>query len=134
MRPKGLVTISRITLASGQELPLQKAVDYGWITPSRSPKGWGVGRDEISLGENLFLDQGRQLAAFCLGFRSPISDYVISKFGVGTGLTAPKVSDVTLEAPVTLSGGSTLKAIDSIDFLTAYVIRVAYTLGLSDAN
>ena len=31
MRPKGLVTISRITLADGTEIPTWKAIDYGWI-------------------------------------------------------------------------------------------------------
>ncbi len=136
MRAKGLVTISGITLADGTSIPLQKAIDYGWIKGAQSaPAGWGVGRDEISLGENLFLDQGRQLLAYAFAFRAPIEDYTCQKFGVGTGTTAPKVIDTTLEAPILLSSTSAYTApIDSIDFLAAFVVRVGFSVATSDAN
>jgi len=137
MRTQGLVTVSRIVDADGREISLQRAVDYGWITNAqRAPSGWGVGRDEISLGKNLFLDQGRQLVAFCFGFRNPISDYTLQKFGIGTGTTAANVSDIALEAPIQLASqaNATTSPIDAIDFLTPFVLRVAYTVAYGDAN
>jgi hypothetical protein len=132
-----LVTVSSIKLANGQSISTQQAVDYGWIIPApgRSPTGWGLEKHEVSLGENLFVDQGRQLLAFCFGFRSPISDFTVQQFSVGTGLTAPQVTDVALEAPITLvSTASTLAPIDGVDFLTPFVVRVSYTIALGDAN
>ncbi len=135
MQPKGLVTISKITLADGRDLSTQRAVDYGWIADSagRQPTGWGLDRHEVVLGKNLYVDNGRQLLAYAFGFRAPIENYVCQNFGVGTGVTAARVTDVALEAPITLSTGLT-KAIDAVDFLSAFVVRVAFTLGLTDAN
>lgn len=137
MRPQGLVTVTRIVDAEGREVSLQRAVDYGWVTNAeRAPSGWGIGRNEACLGKNLFLDQGRQLVAFCIGFRNPISDFTLQKFGVGTGTTAANVADIALEAPIQLASqaDATTAPIDAIDFLTPFVLRVAYTLAYGDAN
>lgn len=136
-RPEGLVTVSGVRLANGRQITTQQAVDYGWIVPAAgpSPAGWGLERHEVSLGTNLFLDQGRQLLAFCFGFRAPISDFTVQKYSVGTGTTTPQVTDVALEAPVTLtSTASTLAPIDGVDFLSPFVVRVSYTIALGDAN
>lgn len=135
-RVKGFVTVSRILDAAGRPVSNQLAVDRGWIIPAgSSPPGWGIGREEIPLGENLFVDGGRQLMAYCFGFRAPIEDYTCSKFGIGTGSTAPNVADVALEAPITLaSTSSILGNIDGIDFLSPFVVRVSFTLGAADAN
>jgi hypothetical protein len=136
MRAEGLITVTGITLADGKKLPLRKACDYGWLTPERVPAGWDVGADEVCLGKNLFLDQGRQLLAYAFGFRAPIENYTCQKFGVGSGLTAAKVTDVALEAPVALASafGATTGAITSVDFLTAFVMRVGFTVAVGDAN
>jgi len=135
MKPEGLITVTGITLADGKVLSTQQAVDYGWIKPVKGAcAGWGLARHEVPIGRNLFLDNGRQICCYALGFRSPIYDYTIQKFGVGTGLTPAKVTDVALQAPVTLSTGATTKAIDAIDFLSPFVLRVAFTLGTTDAN
>jgi len=136
-RPEGLVTISGVRDSFGKVISTQRAVELGWIVPSaeNSPAGWGVEKHEVSLGKNLFLDQGRQLLAFCFGFRAPISDFTCQQFGVGTGTTPPQVTDVTLEAPITLaSTASTLADIDGVDFLSPFVVRVSYTIALGDAN
>ena len=136
-RPKGLVTVSGITTADGKIVPLQKAVDYGWIKPvsGRSPSGWGLQKEEVSLGENLFLDQGRQLMAYCFGFRAPVADYAVGKFAVGTGITTPAVTDVSLESPIYLeSVASTTAPILGVDFLTPFVVRVSYQIAVGDAN
>ena len=135
MRPKGLVTISKVTLANGKELSTQQAIDYGWICQpeGRQPAGWGLDRQEVPLGTNLFVDNGRQLVAYAFGFRAPIQNFVCQNFGVGTGFTTARVTDVSLEAPITLTTGLT-KPIDAVDFLSAFVVRVAFTLGLGDAN
>jgi len=134
-RPKGILTISGITLADGKKLSTQRAVDYGWLRPAPGAfTGWGLERHEVPLGENLFVDQGRQIVAFAFGFRSPISNYTVQRFGVGTGLTPAKVTDVALQAPVTLNNALTTKEIDSVDFLSPFVVRVAFTLANDDAN
>ena len=134
-RPRGIVTISKVLLADGRELSTQQAVDYGWIcAPYSQPVGWGLERHEVPIGTNLFLDQGRQVMAFAFGFRSPIVNYTVQKFGVGTGLTPARVTDVALEAPITLSNGQTTAPIDAVDFLSPFVVRVAFTLGINDAN
>jgi hypothetical protein len=135
-RPKGLVTVTGITLADGKPLPLRKACDYGFITPQRTPPGWGVGPDECCLGQNLFLDNGRQLLAYAFGYRAPISNYTCQQFGVGTGLIPAQVTDVGLEAPVPLAsqGNATTGPVTSIDFLTAFVVRVGFTIATTDAN
>src|SRR5690348_11525536 len=134
--PEGLVTVSKITLADGKELPLRKACDYGIIVPERSPAGWDVGPDEVCVGKNLFVDQGRQLLAYVFGFRAPVGNYACQQFGVGTGLTAADVGDVALEAPVPLAsqGGQTTAPVSTIDFLTAFVVRVGFTIATGDAN
>jgi len=136
MRAEGLITVSKITLADGKELPLRKACDYGWITPERTPSGWSVGHDEACLGRNLFLDQGRQLLAYAFGFRAPIENYTVQKFAVGTGLTAARVTDVALESAVALASGfgATVAKITSVDFLTAFVMRVGFNVAVGDAN
>ena len=135
-RAEGVVTVSGITLDDGRTITTQQAVDYGWICPANTeaPAGWGIDRHEIVVGHNLFLDQGRQVMAFLFGGRSPLSDYVVSRFAVGTGLTTPRVTDVALEAPVLLSNGDYSKPIDSVDYLSPFVVRVSFTLGTNDAN
>ena len=77
--------------------------------------------------------QGRQLIAYLFGFRAPVSDFACQKFGVGTGLTVARTTDVALEAPILLSGQPT-KNIDFVDYVNPYVARVIYTLGTADAN
>lgn len=135
-RPHGLVTVSGIRDASGKEVSLTDAVRYGWLPNprGRQPQGWGLDRDELVLGQNIFTDQGRQLLCYCFGFRNPIQNYVCSQFGVGTGVLPAKVTDVALGAPITLNSGNMLGPVDSIDYLSAFVLRVAFTLGLLDAN
>lgn len=134
-RPEGFLTVSGIKLADGKSLTTQQAVDYGWIKPMvGSATGWGLERHEVPVGANLFVDQGRQVVAFAFGFRSPISNYTVQNFSVGTGLTPAKVTDVALQAPITLNNGSTSKAIDAVDFLSPFVVRVAFTLATDDAN
>jgi hypothetical protein len=135
-RPEGLLTVTKITLADGKELPLQKACDSGLIIHERSPAGWGIGPNEVCLGKNLFLDQGRQLLAYAFGFRAPVENYSCQQFGVGTGVTAAQMTDVALEAPVPLAsqGDAITAPVTSIDFLTAFVVRVGFTIAYGDAN
>ena len=121
MRPQGIVSVTRIVDSFGKVIPLERAIRYGWIQPGAES------------APNLFVDQGRQLLAYAFAFRAPISDFVCQQFGVGTGTTPAKVTDVALESPVALASSSFTGPIDSIDFLSAFVVRVAFTLGLQDA-
>lgn len=136
MRPQGIVTVSKVVDATGREVSTQQAIDYGWICPpaGRQPTGWGLERHEVVLGHNLFVDQGRQLMAYAFAFRAPLANYTCQRFGVGTGTTAAKVTDVALEAPIQLSTGDWTKPVDLIDFLSAFVVRVSFSLGTADAN
>lgn len=133
---KGLVTISSVLGADGKPVSLQKAVDYGWLCApeGRQPAGWGLDRDELVVGYNLFVDQGRQAMAYAFSGRATIANYVLSKFGVGTGTSAAKATDIALESPVAFYGGAFTKAIDSITYPAPFVIRATFTLGLSDCN
>ena len=121
-RPKGTVEISRIVDSFGKEIPLEKAIKYGWVQPGAES------------APNLFVDGGRQLMVYAFAFRAPIENFTCQRFGVGTGVRPASVNDVALQAPVTLASGLTTGALDSIDFLSAFVMRVAFTLGLNDAN
>lgn len=130
-RPVGWVSIDKIVDAAGQEVPVEKAHKYGWLrTPYACPKP-----ELFTEGEpNLFVDQGRQLLAYAFAFRAPLENYTCQKFGVGTGTTAARVTDVALEAPILLSNGLWTKAVDIVDFLSAFVVRVSFSLGIADAN
>jgi hypothetical protein len=133
-RPEGIITVSKVCLG-GKEISTQKAVDYGFIAPSKDqPAGWGLERHEVVVGNNLFLDQGRQVTCYALGFRAPIFNFTIQYFGVGTGLTPARVTDVALESPITLNNAQTTKAIDTVDFLSPFVLRASFTLASDDAN
>lgn len=133
---KGLVTISSILGADGKPVSLQKAIDYGWISApvGRQPAGWGLDRDELVIGENLFVDQGRQALAYAFSGRAPISSYILAKFGVGTGTTAAKATDVALESPVAFSAGVYTKAIESVTYPAPFVLRVTFTIGAAECN
>ena len=135
MKPEGLITIVKVTLADGRDLSTQEAVERGLIAPSVKiqPAGWDLARHEVIVGHNLYLDQGRQCVAYAMGFRAPITDYVITKFGIGTGVTPPRVTDVALEAPILLSGNPT-KNLDVVDYISPFVMRASFTLGVGDAN
>ena len=122
MRPQGLVTLSRIVDSTGKVVSVEKAIRYGWVQPGAESAA------------NLFVDQGRQLLAYAFALRSPIQNFVCQGFGVGTGTTPAKTTDVALQAPVALASTAYTGPLDSIDFLSAFVVRAAFTLGLADAN
>lgn len=133
MKVKGYVTVAGVFDEKGRQIPMQKAVDYGWITPvpGRQPTGWGFDRDEAAIGPNLFVDNGRQLLAFAFGGRSPASDFACSRFGIGTGILPATTTDVALHSPVPLGSDishALTKTVDGIDFVSAFMVRVGYTI------
>lgn len=137
MKVQGYVTVAGVFDEKGRPIPMQKAMEYGWITPvpGRQPGGWGLDRDEAALGPNLFVDNGRQLLAFAFGGRSPASDFACSKFGVGTGILPATAADVALHNPVPLGSDSSgvpnttyTRDVDGIDFVSAFMVRVGYTI------
>jgi len=109
-------------------------VDYGWAHPVKAPTGWGIGPDEIPLGYNLFLDQARQYTCYALTFRSPIANYTIQQYSVGTGLTPPSVADVALGNPVLLGNSTYFNPIDGVDYPAPFMAQIRFTLGVGDAN
>ena len=133
--PQGFLTCTAVHDAEGREIPLQDAIRYGWLKPVKAPAGWDIGPDEVPLGSNLFLDAGRQYVAYAFGYRSPVSNYAVSSFGVGTGVGAATATDTALINPVPLIAPSTyLQLVDSVDFPAPFVARINFTLGSSMAN
>jgi hypothetical protein len=130
-RPQGEVELEKITDKHGNAVDFEEACRRGWLSIQSS--AFSVIRHPAHK-KNMCVDQSRQISAYCLGFRSPISSFTIQKFGVGTGLTPPKVTDVALESPVTLQSGQILKTLDSIEYPSPFVLRATFTLGLGDAN
>jgi len=124
-RPSGAVCISRIVDSFGKVIPLETAIRYGWIAPEAQQES-----------PNLFVDQGRQLLAYAFAFRSPIENYVCKNYGLGTGQRPAKTTDVALQSPLPLvsQGGAQTAPVDSIDFLSPFVVRVGFTIALADAN
>lgn len=136
-RPKGWVSIDKIIDSnSGKIVPIEQAIKYKWITTAYDTRQPIIAEEVETGAPNLFVDQGRQLLAYAFGFRAPIANYTCQNFGVGTGVTAAKITDVALEAPVALAsrGGATFAPVTSIDFLTSFVVRVGFTIAASDAN
>ena len=129
-RPCGDVELDHITDKHGKIVTQDEAVRRGWLVCNNDP----VLKPYVDNTRNLFVDQGRQVVAYAFGFRSPISNYTVQRFGVGTGLTPAKVTDVALQAPIVLNTGTTTKLIDAVDFLSPFVVRVAFTLANDDAN
>lgn len=133
--PEGIVTLSSIVDSSGKTTSIEKAKSYGWLAGDFCTRDdhWRI-EEEVIVGDNLFLDQGRQLIAYCMGGRSPSSDYSIRKYGVGTGKIPVNVVDTSLRSPVLLNSGNYTDLITGIDFIEPFVIRVYFTLGINDAN
>jgi hypothetical protein len=133
LRPQGLVSITGFSHSDGKRLSTQDAVDLGLITPV-NVSGWDLEKSEVPIGLNVCVDGFRQTMAYAI---AGVANNNITQFQVGTGdptLYPPNVSDVSLIAPITLSSGSTYKAIDGIDFPSPFIARVQFTLGSADAN
>ena len=131
MRPKGLVTVRGFVDASGKNIPLADALRYGWVkSTGKQPAGWGLAKDEISLGSNLFLDNGREMAANCFGGVYTLADYVCSSFGVGTGQTPPSTTDTQLGSPIALAiNGLTTAPLDGVYRPSPFVVQFNYSVG-----
>lgn len=135
-RPKGFCSLVGATDGAGNAIKLSDVVRYGWATPVSKPTGFDIGDDEIPLGHNLFLDNARQYMAFAMAFRSPISDYVIQKFGAGTGTLPVNVSDVELQnrVEITPGSGTYTKLIDGADFPAPFTTAFNFTLAAGELN
>jgi hypothetical protein len=138
---EGFLTVGSIKLADGKIMTTQRAVELGWIIPaSCKPAGWDFAKEEVPLGYNTMVDNGRQLLAFLFGGRTPSGSYTCSRFGIGTGTTASDVSFTDLEAPVNFFNdgiSSTLlptKPINGVDFPVPFVARVEFGLDTGEAN
>lgn len=137
----GFLTLVEAKNSVGRQIPLDVVVANGWVTPNPINLPIGLKSGEVPIGENLFVDNGRQLLAYCIGNKAPVSDYVIAKFGVGLGDAVPNTADVGLEDPLTFydSDSDTIadaqfKPIDSITFPAPFLVRVLFTLAATEAN
>lgn len=136
---EGFVTVCKVKLANGKYVSTQQAVDRGLIKPANfKPEGWGIAKEEIPLGYNTTVDNGRQLLAYLFGGRTPAASYVCSQFGVGTGTTATNASFTDLISPVAFydngSGLVNTKPINGVDFPVPFIARVEIELATTEAN
>lgn len=136
---EGFLTVSKITLDNGKELATQRAVDLGLIKPtSYKPRGWGLAKEELPLGHNTMVDNGRQLLTYLFGGRTPLGSYVCSRFGIGTGTSATAVTFTELENPLPFydPGTGVLRAtkdITGVDYPVPFIARVEFTLATDEA-
>jgi hypothetical protein len=135
---QGFVTLTGVKLANGRHISTQQAVDRGLVIPSRyKPVGWGIAKEEIPLGHNTMVDNGRQLLAYLFGGRTPAASYVCSQFGIGTGTDATNASFTDLISPVNFydnSGLKPTKPINGVDFPVPFIARVEFALDTTEAN
>lgn len=136
MRPIGFCSVTGAFSADGRQLDLAALAAAGVVRPGKCPAEFALPADELPLGYNLFLDNARQYVAYAMAFRAPVGDYVIQKFGVGTGNTPPNVGDVELQnrVEVTPGSGTYVKFIDSVEFPAPFTAAFNFTLGANDFN
>lgn len=131
--PTGYVSILGVRADDGTLIPAVDAAASGIINPSNVVHPSWLPSDELPLGGNNFTNLGRKYLAYLFGGRTPMSNYVCTSFGAGTGDTKASVSDVSLVSPVLL-GSTNLKAVDSITFPEDYVAFIQFTIGSGEAN
>jgi hypothetical protein len=135
---KGYSSIYQVKDGDGRILLPSEIVDRKIAVPGSGESGWGLGPNEIPLGPNLQLDNFRQYMAYAMTFRAPVGNYVIQRFGVGTGTLPPTTADVQLQNQVPLIGADqpTLgtKLIDYVTYPSPFVSIIYFTLGITDAN
>ena len=139
MRIEGLVSISHGQTSDGKIISAKKAIEYGFIKPAKiRPSGWDLSDDEVVLNYNLSMDNLRQYNAYLFGGRTPAVSYVCSAFGIGTGTSAPNVTDTDLNSPLLFYKPSStllaLKPIDSVDYPSPFMARVQYTISTGDIS
>jgi hypothetical protein len=138
-RPAGWISVDNVFDAEGRPVSVDQALRYGWIRTNFVNPNF-KSYDELNAanasvaGPNLFVDNGRQLLAYCFGERSPISSFTCKNFGLGTGTFVPKVTDVALEQPITFFGASQQKPVSTIDYSVPFVARVEFVIAAGEAN
>ena len=99
---KGFSSVIAINDAEGKLVKLADAVRWGWVLPGKSMSDFDLSSNEIPLGPNLQLDNFRQYLCYAATYRAPVGNYVIQRFGVGTGVKPPTTADTQLQAQVNL--------------------------------
>ena len=136
---EGFLTVSSVRLACGKTISTQRAVDMGLIKPvGVKPAGWGFSKEEVPLGYNMMVDNGRQHLAYLFGGRSPANSYTCSSFGIGTGAKATNAAFTGLESPIPFyDDGSqdlkTVKPIIGVDYPAPYIARVEFAIDTTEA-
>jgi len=134
---KGYSSIYQVKDERGLILPASEVVDRGIAVPGAGESGWGLGPNEIPLGPNLQLDNFRQYMAYAMTFRAPVGNYVLQRFGVGTGTLPPTTADVQLQNVVPLvapdSPTATNKLVDYCAYPSPFNVQIFFTLGVQDA-
>jgi len=139
---EGFLTVTGIKLANGKKMSNQRAVDVGLIKPFHTkPAGWGIGREEIPLGFNTMVDNGRQMMTYLLGGRTPTDSYKCSRFGIGTGTDVTNTARTELANPIAFyapdPGAPTVlvntKPIVGADYPAPFIVRIEFELTEAEA-
>ena len=105
----------------------------------------------IVLGDNLVVNNGRQIIANLLGGRNfnsatPNKDWIVSKISFGTYDEAPRFTDTTLspqyseglysggENEISYDGTSFKKVLSSVDWPQPFIVRFEGILGVDEAT
>lgn len=132
-RPEGFLSIASIVDRHGDPVSFREAQRRGWIKADGKVPTWVKDFDaELPLGKNLFTDSGRQLLCYCFADQNT-SLNSCKKFGIGTGTTAPKVTDTSLTGAIVMDGLST-RAVTAITFPTPFVARVEFNIAAGWGN
>jgi len=143
MRLDGFLTLKEVTLAGGRLLTGVEAAKAGIVRaePGQLSKWPEIGPGELPIGTNIHTDSGRQYMIYCWGGRSPVSDFVCTNFGLGTGIAPEQVTDVALEAPLTFydsdgdgTADSMYKPVNGIDYPEPFIARVSLTISSTEAQ
>ena len=142
-RLSGFLSIASIILEDGRVLSARDARKAGLLeVPDVDTDNWPhLDIGELPIGTNVHTDGGRQYMIYCWGGRSPVTDFITSQFGIGTGTTPETVGDLSLEAPLTFYDSnadsvpdSTLKPVNSIDYPEPFIARASITIAASEAQ
>lgn len=135
---KGFSSVIAINDAEGKLVKLADAVRWGWVLPGKSMSDFDLSSNEIPLGPNLQLDNFRQYLCYAATYRAPVGNYVIQRFGVGTGVKPPTTADTQLQAQVNLvapdNAQLNTKLVDTTSYPSPYYSQTYFTLGVNDAN
>jgi hypothetical protein len=134
---KGFSSIVGVLDRDGLPVNPWVAAERGWFPVGKAPADVKLGDDEVPLAVNLQLDNFRQYMAYAMTFRAPVGNYVLQRFGVGTGTAPPTTADVQLgnQIPLVASDNPSFntRLVDYAQYPSPFLTQIYFTLAITDA-